>query len=609
MAGRGIFGVGGQRPIFDELEPRMHLDAVLAQGALIDRPGVNDLPVAYACAPQQTPDGTALVFSTAGGNAISVDDPDVGGATLQVHLRVEHGRLTLPDIAGLHFETGDGVGDRLLGIIATRARLNEVLDGLTYTPDADFLGQDTLVISVDDRGNIGTGGAMVNMAAVDIMVYNLNSAPEPVAGQYATPLNTAVSGQALALDGDGDALTYQMTGEPLHGTIDFRDDGTFTYTPNPDYLGKDNILFTAWDGQEFSATGMIEFTVGTALVKDFERVYTYTDADGDQVTVKLIGPGMGKVLFAHAGPCDASRIVLTGVSDRTRLSVTVKGPNGATDVWGIEAPDGALRSISARKVNLRGDVTIGPADNSRTTLALTLGCIQDASIHSQVRVNSFVAKQWTNTDRVRDVLAAPSVKNLNIRGDARQGLAGDFGADLDLWGNGIRDMTLRLARIAGSMTGCQWNLIGSLGDIVVRGAVQDSQVFTSKRMGTLRMGAAYGSDFMAGIYDHQAPSARGDFDPEGKIHAVKVVGLPGQRGVGAPRFVVGSNFAASRIGRVLLTNADAGAQAGLYAMEYYHRPAMYAIRHVDTCDDANNWCYPSRQQDVHGAPGASVNIF
>ena len=69
---------------------------------------VNDPPVNTVPGPQTTPEDVTLVFSTAGGNAISVADPDAGGDTVQVTLTVTHGTLTLSGTAGLTFSAGDG---------------------------------------------------------------------------------------------------------------------------------------------------------------------------------------------------------------------------------------------------------------------------------------------------------------------------------------------------------------------------------------------------------------------------------------------------------------------------------------------------------------------
>src|SRR5262249_2071067 len=71
-----------------------------------NRPQVNAVPGAQTIA-----EDTSLVFSSGGGNTISVADPDAGSAALQVTLSVTSGTLTLASLSGLTFTTGDGIAD------------------------------------------------------------------------------------------------------------------------------------------------------------------------------------------------------------------------------------------------------------------------------------------------------------------------------------------------------------------------------------------------------------------------------------------------------------------------------------------------------------------
>lgn len=60
----------------------------------------------------------------------------------------------------------------------------------------------------------------------------------------------------LASDVDGDALTYTVLTQPLHGTVVLAPTtGIFTYTPELNYNGPDFFTFTATDGQEIGNVG------------------------------------------------------------------------------------------------------------------------------------------------------------------------------------------------------------------------------------------------------------------------------------------------------------------------------------------------------------------
>ena len=117
---------------------------------------------------QSTNEDTAKVFSTGNGNAISVADVD--DAPLTVTLSALQGTLTLSGIAGLSFTTGDGAGDATMTFSGTQAAINAALDGLSYQPNLNFSGDDTLTITTTD-------GPVTDIDNVLITVTADNDAP------------------------------------------------------------------------------------------------------------------------------------------------------------------------------------------------------------------------------------------------------------------------------------------------------------------------------------------------------------------------------------------------------------------------------------------------
>src|SRR5205823_3165438 len=128
--------------------PLTDADTVSVTISPVNRPPVNALP-----APQTTAEDTAIVF--AGANAISIGDVDAGGAAVEVTLTATGGTLTLNGVAGLTFETGDGTGDAVMSFQGTIPAINAALNGLTFTPAADFNGSASLTVRTDDLGNTG----------------------------------------------------------------------------------------------------------------------------------------------------------------------------------------------------------------------------------------------------------------------------------------------------------------------------------------------------------------------------------------------------------------------------------------------------------------------
>jgi Bacterial Ig domain len=62
-------------------------------------------------------------------------------------------------------------------------------------------------------------------------------------------------------DPNGDPLTaHEVTG-PVNGTLALNPNGSFTYTPNPDYNGPDSFTYAANDGSQNSAPATVTITV------------------------------------------------------------------------------------------------------------------------------------------------------------------------------------------------------------------------------------------------------------------------------------------------------------------------------------------------------------
>jgi len=132
------------------------------------------------------------------------------------------------------------------------------IDGttLTYTPDAGFRGSDTFFYT-------GTaGGETSQPTEVDVIVDSWPSCTDASA--------SVVTGHSLALtastctDPDGDALTVWGDSLPLHGTIVRTGPMTFVYTPEPDFVGTDSVLFYAEDDLLVSDDATLTITVTAA---------------------------------------------------------------------------------------------------------------------------------------------------------------------------------------------------------------------------------------------------------------------------------------------------------------------------------------------------------
>jgi YD repeat-containing protein len=115
---------------------------------------------------------------------------------------------------------------------------------LAYAPDPNFHGSDSFTFNAND------GVMDSEPAVVAITVAAINDRPAAADDMAATdediPTTTA---NVLANDSDvdGDTLGVSSYTQPANGTVTSHGDGTFIYTPNPDFNGMDGFTYAAQD--------------------------------------------------------------------------------------------------------------------------------------------------------------------------------------------------------------------------------------------------------------------------------------------------------------------------------------------------------------------------
>src|SRR5262249_11652401 len=143
---------------------------------------VNDPPLNTAPGMQLDRVNTALVFSGADGNELSTSDIDAGSGVMEVTLSVAHGTVTLGgDTSGLTNLTGNTTST--VDMMGTLAALNNALSSLTYVPNTNFTGTDTLTFTTNDEGNTGAGGPLSDSSSVTISVSGIVANPDSASTQ------------------------------------------------------------------------------------------------------------------------------------------------------------------------------------------------------------------------------------------------------------------------------------------------------------------------------------------------------------------------------------------------------------------------------------------
>ena len=122
------------------------------------------------------------------------------------------------------------------------------------------------------------GGEVQPSRALELSILTgKNEAPVCRDVKFETYKNIANTGVLSASDPEGDTLTYQLVKEPKRGTVDIAPDGSFTYTPAQNKVGKDVFTYTATDSAG-NVSNVANVTV--KIVKPTDKA-KYQDLAGD----------------------------------------------------------------------------------------------------------------------------------------------------------------------------------------------------------------------------------------------------------------------------------------------------------------------------------------
>ncbi len=185
----------------------------------------------------------------------------------------------------------------------------------TYVPDDGFAGIEYVSVEASDGVSYNTG-----MVTIDVT----NELPVFVVGQ--APHYTITAGQAVQdrlnmIDPDGDAITFGYLNsapfKPDHGTLDwpysgYTSDGTFVYTPDPDFVGTDEFYILYSDGIEYKAALVtVEVVNGAPLVTstDHDLIVMKNGSTSGQLTAE--DPEEGELTFSISSIASHGTVSLT----------------------------------------------------------------------------------------------------------------------------------------------------------------------------------------------------------------------------------------------------------------------------------------------------------
>ena len=134
--------------------------------------------------------------------------------------------------------------------------LSGTAPNLTYTPHADFNGNDSFTFKASD------GATDTEEAAVKITITPVNDIHTIKGQELVLDQDTTQEITFTAEDVDSDTFTYSIVTIPTKGKLSEITDSKVTYTPNVDYHGADSFTYKANDGESDSeiATVILEIT-------------------------------------------------------------------------------------------------------------------------------------------------------------------------------------------------------------------------------------------------------------------------------------------------------------------------------------------------------------
>ncbi len=153
---------------------------------------------------------------------------------------------------------GDSVLFKLTGAGVSHGSIVWNTDGsFTYTPDSDFHGTDLFDYSMTDADGATT------FATVTITVAPLNDAPIAKNDTITTTEDTPVLGSVAGNDSDpdGDRLVFKATRPPANGSLSFDPDGSFSFVPNPGFVGTTTFEYEVCDADGLCDTATVTLNV------------------------------------------------------------------------------------------------------------------------------------------------------------------------------------------------------------------------------------------------------------------------------------------------------------------------------------------------------------
>ncbi|EJG0191390.1 tandem-95 repeat protein, partial [Vibrio parahaemolyticus] len=307
----------------------------------------------------------------------------------------------------------------------------------TISPTADWNGSETLTFTATDpSGESISQTVNFTVAPVADIVADKATVVED------TPTIIKVLGNDT-FEGDGKVVSLDANNGPANGTVSINPDGSVTYTPNDNYVGKDTFTYIVTSGGVSEST-TVEVNVtpvnDAPVAKDdiattqedtavtIDVLPNDTDVDGDKLSIESVSVPKeqgtvevvdGKLVFTPAenfnGDAEITYTVTDGgLTDQATVKVTVNAVNDTPVVESNIADQTLAEDFTPYTIDLNtafsdvdnvdGELTFSVSGNSNIQVAIVNGI---ATITPTADWNGSETLTFTATDPSGESVSQP----------------------------------------------------------------------------------------------------------------------------------------------------------------------------------------------------------
>jgi len=233
-----------------------------------------------------------------------------------------------------------------------------------YTPNANYFGNDSFTYKAND-GTVDSNTVTVSLAIASVNDVPVATVDDFTLNEDSNPYNPGTSVLANDSDVENSNLTAVLVEAPLNGTLILATNGSFAYTPTPNFFGADVFTYKANDGDADSNIVAVNLTVTNTPDAPKAVNDTYEATEDSVLTIEAPGV-IGNDTDVDGDILNAT--IVTGASSGT-VSLNANG----SFVFTPAANDDGTATFTYR-------VSDGALDSNTATVFINIASINDVPV-------------------------------------------------------------------------------------------------------------------------------------------------------------------------------------------------------------------------------------